>query len=714
MARTHIWILAVTLTLPLAALGQTSVVVIPAADSALVSAGIHPATIHVLSGADHDLYTRAFMAAAKGDWPGALALGNQGQDGLARQLLQWRYALDENSGAKFSEIDAVIKMAEDWPLRATLYARAEQAITPDMNAAQITQWFGSRAPVSSIGRIRLGEALVAGGDSARGAALIRQGWSVGSFDDPTQNAILAKDAAFLTPEADKVRLDAVLWRGDISAARRQLARVDAPTAALARARMALSGYDPGSPLQPHLRGSVLVYAKPFLAKVEGSTDPALLYDWSRQLRLDHQDKAAHAMLLAISPEALARDHTARWWAEVNVQARDALAAGDARLALALVDHAMLPKGDDYADQQFLGGFIALRFLKDPARALTYFHNLGANVTRPISKSRAEYWQARAYEALNDRDAAYVHYRFAAAFPETFYGQLAMARTQSAPVLHLADSAVEAAARAEIESDPLMGAIKVLADLGQAGDLLLFAVKEADAYPAPQHLKQVLQSLSDWGYPEIALRLAKSASYAGTPILAFAYPVLRLPAYTASGQPPQPALVHALIRQETEFDAYAVSSAGARGLMQMMTGSAKKAAKGGGLPYRPEALLSDVNYNIQLGMIEYAGHLANWGGSNLLAAAAYNAGPTNMKKWLANGDPRTGADPIDWIEQIPFSETRNYVQRVLENMEVYRGRLAGRDQPLQILSDLYAPLAPPAGVLSPSATATPAPAVKSSN
>lgn len=706
MARRHNWVVAAAVVLPLAALGQiTSMPAAPSApvtDAALIAAGLHPAKIHVLSAADHDVYIRAFIAASKGDWTTALALGSQGQDSLARQLLQWRYCLDPNSGAKLAEIDAAIQMAGGWPLKTTLYTRAEQALTPEMSAAQIVQWFGTRAPVSSIGRVRLGEALAASGDAGRGAALIRQGWSEGSFDEATERGILAKDTAYLTPDADKARLDALLWRGEIDAARRQVARVDAKAAAIAQARIAL--------------GAGLPHAKPFLAKISDSADPNLLFDWSRQLRLDHQDQAAHAMVLTIAPESLARDHTARWWAEINVQARAALMAGDPRLALSLVDHAMLPKSDDYAEQQFLGGFIALRFLKDPARALTYFRALGANVSYPISKSRAEYWQARAYEALNDGASAYVHYRLAAIYPETFYGQLAMARTQAAPLLHLSDTPVQAAAKAEIESDPLMGAIKELAELGQSGDLRLFANLEAQNFPAPAHLRQFLQSLSDWGYPEIALRMAKTSSYAGVPMLELAYPVIpRLPAFTAPGQVPPPALVHALIRQETEFNPYAVSSAGARGLMQMMLPSAKKAAKEGGLPYRPEALLSDPDYNIQLGMIEYAGHLANWGGSYVLAAAAYNAGPVNARRWLAAiGDPRTGADPVDWIEQIPFPETRNYVERALENMEVYRGRLAGRDLPLQILADLYAPLAPPGGILSAPATANQAPDVKPPN
>jgi soluble lytic murein transglycosylase len=241
----------------------------------------------------------------------------------------------------------------------------------------------------------------------------------------------------------------------------------------------------------------------------------------------------------------------------------------------------------------------------------------------------------------------------------------------------------------------MGEIKVLADLGQAESLRSFVERHAESHSSPRHIKRLMMMLNDWGYPEIAVRLAKSLGYAGVPMPQFSHPVIALPAYVGPGAAPDPALVHGLIRQETEFDAYAISSAGARGLMQMMPASAKVAAKQANLPYRPEALLSDPTYNMQLGMTEYRVHLDRYGGSLILAAASYNAGPGNSRKWVAaNGDPRTpGVDPIDWIELIPFGETRNYVQRVLENAQVYRARLAGKDVALRILPDLYAPGTP---------------------
>jgi soluble lytic murein transglycosylase len=301
--------------------------------------------------------------------------------------------------------------------------------------------------------------------------------------------------------------------------------------------------------------------------------------------------------------------------------------------------------------------------------------------------------------MGDTASARTQYRVAASWPETFYGQVALARIDPTPSLRLSDTAVEAVPAADLDGDPLMSEIKVLADLGQVGSLRQFVERDAAAYPTPRHIKRLMMLLTSWGYPEISVRLAKSLSYDGVYLPAFTHPLVTLPAYAGPGAAPDPALVLGLIRQETEFDAYAISSAGARGLMQMMLPTAKITAKQANLPYRPGALLSDPAYNMQLGMTHFRDQLDRFGGSWVLTAAGYNAGPNNAKKWLAsNGDPRT-SDPIDWIEQIPFGETRNYVQRVLENAEVYRARLAGKDVPLRILADLYAPNAPTMAALA---------------
>ena len=657
----------------LAGLGFLAMSGLLAADGAPV----RTSAVRMLGAGDHELFLRAFDAAAHGDWIGARALAAQGQNATARQLLEWRYARE--GGATFAEIDAVLKSSAGWPGRGLLYARAEQALPPEMGGSEVIAWFGARTPGTSIGKVKLGEALIDAGQTTKGRTLVRDGWVAGSFDAATELAIATKDGGFLTPADDRARLENLLWQGQTSAAKRELARVGGSTVA-ARARIALT--------------AGLKAARKDMAAAEGSSDPGLLFDWAAALRRDNRDEEAHAMLLRVPAGMMVKDHAARWWTEHNIQARDALTAGDAAMAMRLVAHAALTGGDDYSEAQFLGGFIQLRFLKDARAALPWFQRMEAAVGRPISKAKAQYWQGRADDALGDGVAATLLYQRAATHSETFYGQLALAKTGG--LLHLEDTAIEAAPESELDAGALMPAIKVLADLGQVSDLELFVNADAAANPAPRHLRRLMQDLIAWGYPELSMRQAKALGYGGSLVLAYSHPVITLPAFSGAGTAPPPALVQGLIRQESEFNPYAVSSAGAEGLMQVMPANVKAQSRVAALPERRDALLSDPAYNMQLGMSEFAGHLAHYGGSWILAIAAYNAGPTAAARWVkAHGDPRlANVDPIDWIEQISFPETRNYEQRVLENTGAYRARLAGKDVPVQILGDLYAPNPPP--------------------
>ena len=289
------------------------------------------------------------------------------------------------------------------------------------------------------------------------------------------------------------------------------------------------------------------------------------------------------MLLRVEPAGLARDHTA-----ALVERSDgpgARCAGGRRPAPGAGNWWTMPRfpcGDQYAEQQFLAGFIALRFLKDPTRALIYFQRLGASVSRPISKSRAEYWQGRAYEALGDTASAYGHYRLAAAYPETFYGQLAIARTETAPVLHLNDTAVDAGRQ---ERDRKRSPDAADQGAGRSGPGQTICASSPSAKPksirAPRISSIPADPLTDWGYPR-----DRGAAGQGSELCrrrrCWASPIrsLRLPAYPGPGAAPEPALVLGLIRQETEFDPDAVSSAGARGLMQVMLSAAKTSAQAG--------------------------------------------------------------------------------------------------------------------------------------
>jgi soluble lytic murein transglycosylase len=662
-----------------------------------------PGTIRILSAGDRDLYTRAFEAADRGDWTAAQNLAGQGHDAIATKLIAWRRLLDKNSGASFADIDSFIKSNSEWPLRDTLLARAENAIGPQLSPAGTVAWFGGRTPVTPMGQIVLGEALAASGRASDGTSLIRQGWREGTFDPQQELAIVQKDGAHLTPDDERERLDNLLWRDQIEDAKRELARVDGRTARISEVRIALR-MDPGraARLLDGLSGSA-------------ASDPGLLFDRARAARHVGSYQQAEALLLRIPSREPARTHTSRWWSEFNVEARQALEDHDARTAYQLASDTGLPTGDEYAEAQFLAGWIALRFLHEPRTARPHFERLDAAVSRPISKARAHYWIGRTYEADSDIADAWREYEIASHAPETFYGQIALSRIDPHPVLHVSETPVEPLPRSEFEKGELTRAMEVLADLGEENLLRTFALRDLELHPDAPHAKTLAEELIAWGFREIAVRVGKAKSYDGVMMLDYTHPVIPLPTYRGPSSAPEPALVLGLIRQETEFDPDAVSGPGARGIMQMMPEAARKAARESGLDYRPNDLLSDPAYNMQLGMTEISGDISQWGGSYVLAMASYNAGVHNAEKWLAgSGDPRSAAtDPIDWIEQIPFTETRNYVQRVLENIQIYRNRLAGHDEPLRILADLYRPGSPSVRPLdyTPSRGVDPAPSLK---
>ena len=656
---------------------------------------------HVLSQADHDLFARAFDAADRGDWPQALALAAGGQNPMARLLVQWRMLQDKNAKAPFAETDAFLKNHPDWPRRGTIMARAEEAQDPATAPAAVIAWYGGRDPVSATGLIRLGDALIATGKPGWGAKLVREGWAGGVFDPAEELAIVQKDGALLTPEVDRLRLDNLIWADQVTAARRQMARVDDATQRIANVRIALRSAPS--------RGQRMVAE----LSAELAADPRLAFDRARAARRLGDEDGALALLSAAPWRELIKTHTFPVWNEIHIAARQALQDGKPQLAYGLVSDTGLTSGSEFADAEFLAGWIALRFLKQPQAALPHFQKLREGVSRPISLARAHYWLGRTDEALGDEAQAWKEYSAAAEVPETFYGQLALTRIDAAPVLHIPALRAEAFSAAAFERDDLVLAMRVLGDLGAQNLLRSFALRYQELHPDAPHVKRLAMALTEMGFRDVALRVAKVAGYDGPTFPQYAYPVIEVPAYRGPGSAPETALVHAIIRQETEFDPESVSHADARGIMQLTPAAARRNAKLAGLPYRPNRLTTDVAYNMQLGMTEFSGYLGNWN-SLVVAAAAYNAGETAAKRWIATfGDPRSpGTDPVDWIESISYGETRNYVQRVIENLQVYRSRMGGRGTPLRILADLYGPNPPPAmKVLSPPPPPPPVPEKK---
>ena len=627
------------------------------------------------------LLQQALMAVARDDWSAALSYSGQTANPVVRDVVQWKYLLDEDSGASFDAINAFLKNHPRWPRLNALIIRAEKTMPADLDPAQVIAWYGNRTPLSGLGMIHLGEALMSTGRTADGAALIKRAWIEFTYAPFDEGNIVAAHGDILTPQVQNLRLDHLLARGDVGGAKRQMARVGAAQRRLATARLQMQA-NPAS-------------VKSVLAKlpVSDQADPEFMLDVAKALRRHGDDDEAWVVMEKAPTEATALVLPERWSAERQIMARDALKTGDVNLAYRFASAPVLDSsaGGTFMDAEFLSGWIALRYLHNTELAYHHFERLLNGVTYPISVARAHYWLGRTAEAAGDTARAAQEYSRAAENPETFYGELALAKLADNPVLKLSDATSMPApmARAAFDADERVQAIRLLAESGDRADIRQFATALASDPPLPDQLQMLAQLLAQTGDIAMSVRAAKAASYAGYIIPGYLHPIVALPNI---GEGPEPALVLAIARQESEFDPAVISTAGARGLMQVMPASAQRAAGRLGISYRLGDLTADPTYNIQLGMAVLSQYLDQWNGSYILAIATYNAGPINVARWVETyGDPRNpGVDPVDWIESIPYPETRNYVQRVIENLEVYRDRLGNSDRPLSIIADLYRP------------------------
>ena len=638
-----------------------------------------------LNAADHSAFMQAAAAADHGNWAAARSFAARASNEGAKRVIEWRYLLDENSGAPFEAIDRFLKDHGNWPRQNGMVIRAEKAMPVTMAPKQVIEWYGTRAPLSGVGGVRLGEALIDSGKTKEGAELIRKAWADFDFTSTEENDVLKAHGDLLGPADHRARLNHFLLRDDAAGAKRQLARVDQDAERVGQARM-------------RLKASPAAAKSIFFALPESlRSDPDFLFDQGRAYRLRGQDDDAWSALLQGAERRAATQLPDRWSNELTIAARDALGVGETDIAYKLAAKATGNTLDGTPDGQYLAGWIALRFLKKPQLALPHFQNFAKGVTMPISIARAYYWTGRTEEELNEPVEALAAYRKAGEYPATFYGQLALARINETPMLRIKAPAFANARDSErsFDADDRVQAIKVFAEFGDRASVRLFAIRVANDPPDAKHLELLSKLTLAFGDQAMSVRVAKIGSYQNIVLPTYLDPVITLPKAPKDVAPPEPALVLGITRQESEFDPAVVSSAGARGLMQLMPASARHAAVASKIAYRPNDLTTDPQYNMQLGMSVLSDYLARWEGSYVLASASYNAGPGNVNKWVeAVGDPRDpGVDPIDWIERIPFAETRNYVERVLENLQVYRNRLSDRDERLGIVADLYRPVAP---------------------
>ncbi|ABS64468.1 Lytic transglycosylase catalytic [Parvibaculum lavamentivorans DS-1] len=651
-------------------------------------------TLSRLGAAELAALRNALSEADRGNWSAASRHMAGVSDPAAIKLVTWTRLIADSSNATFAELVAFREQNHDWPRRHVLALRAETALLSyPMSADDVIAWFSANPPQTGEGRIRYGKTLVEAGREKEGAEWIRKAWIENDFSTRRQQEILKSFGKYLTADAQQSRLARLLWEQRTGDAQTTAALMGAEVRALADARIQL------------ISGSSKAQAALSQVPPALRADPGLLYDQVRYERRRGNDHTALPLLLTAPTEPHKMVRPDSWWVERKILARKAMSDGLYAEAYKISAGSGLTEGVGFAEAEFMAGWLALQYLNKADTALAHFKKLGAGVSTPISKSRAEYWSGRAASAAGRKDEATAYYRAAAAYPTTFYGQLATAALGSTGgdgKLRLPnDPAHSADAKTRFAKRELVHVANILQDLDRQQQRWVFMLHLADIIDDPEELAALSEMALKSGDQKLSLRMAKATSLRNIVLPGYAYPTAAMPQWTHRGPPVEKALVYGLSRQESEFDPQALSPAGARGIMQLMPTTARMVAKQVGLPYSP-AKLTDPVYNATLGAAHLGDLVENeFGGSYIMSIAAYNAGSSRVRQWVTQyGDPRsTAVDPIDWIESIPFSETRNYVQRVIENMEVYRSRLSGDVEPVRIDEDLRrhtgAPISTPA-------------------
>jgi soluble lytic murein transglycosylase len=623
----------------------------------------------LVSPGDRQAYRLAFDAARRGDWTGAWRQADAAPNPVLRKVLRWM-ELSRGGDASFAAVSEFIEQNPDWPGQMTLRQRAEEAIAsvPDSVAAA---WLKKFPPVTPYGKFRQADLLTNSGHRDAAIAMIRDVWINGDLSGYDEQSVLQRYSGIIRKEDHVKRLDRLNWDGLEEQAKRMYPRVPPEYRALSFARFRLGEMAPG--------------ADKALAKVppELQNHPGLLYERARWRR--RKEMYAEALdIVANPPKELGRPLA--WWTERQLHARRLLLEGKPQLAYKLVARHGMTEGAAQAEAEFLSGWIALRQLKDAKSGYEHFIRLYEAAKLPISKSRGAYWAGRAAEAQGQKQLAATWYGNAAEHSTTYYGQLAAARLGAeAPPRATPEPKPKPEETAAFEKREIVRAARMLAEIGETDRLKSFVLRLSELAKSPAEHVQAAILAEQIGRLDLSVAVAKRAGYAGVPLMLHGYPIVSMPDVGYAERP----LVLAMTRQESAFDREAVSSAGARGLMQLMPATAKHMAKTLSLPFSADRLLTDGSYNLTLGRGYLDGLLDDFGGSYILAVAGYNAGPARVRQWLRDfGDPRANEiDAVDWVESIPFSETRNYVQRVLENLQIYRVRLGDEKLAFSLPRDL---------------------------
>ena len=580
-------------------------------------------------------------------------------DKVARKIIIWRWLIADDGVSSKKDLENFYQSSTTWPKINKVKAKIEsKKVTNDIK--KTLDWFQENPPITPIAKIKLSEILIKNNFIEEGNWLLKEAWVNNSFSYSEEKYILKSYKNIITNSENTKRLENLIWKRQWSSANRQLKRVSSDIKQFSIAKIKLS----------RRRGNVDQAIKNVPKSL--INEESLIYErvkWRRKARLE---KPSLELLLSYHGEY---SYPKKWWREINYHTRKQLSYKNYKLATKILEQYNLSSKDYLSEAQWLAGWLSLTFNKDPKSAYKYFSKMFLEVKTPISKARASYWAGKASEELGNREDLKIWYERAAAFPATFYGQLALKKLNRE--LFLPSQSIEFNQNEfkKFKENELVRALILLLQVENRKLSRIFAMHLVTQAKNTKDILMLSKILNDFNQVSFSIFVGKKAIYNNIYIPSLNFPVPDtelMNLINKNTEIPLPVTL-AITRQESAFDIKAKSRAGARGLMQLMPRTARITAKKNNYKYKRIYLTSRPAYNVKIGSFYFKEMLNKFNGSYVLALAAYNAGPSRVNRWLKTyGDPRKNEiDPVTWMELIPISETRNYVQRVIEGIYMYR-------------------------------------------
>ena len=612
---------------------------------------------------DFNYAKQAIQFMEKSNWKDALKVAKKARAKSIYNFIQWQHLLTTGNRASFYDYKEFIERNKNYPRIGRIKYLAEHKMsTQILSPKDIINWFENRKPLSGFGKMVLGESLILTGNNSEGIKLIKEGWITADLSKSDLKFFRKKYKKYLSSDDYIKRADYLAWENKYWDLRRMLRYLPKDYRLLYTARQLL------------MRKSYGVDSAISKVPQKLKNDPGLNYDRLKWRRKRGRLESSLEILLNIDNTKEYMVRPKKWWTERSIIARSLIYKKKYETAYKITSKNAMSQGPEFAEAEWMSGWIAFSFLKDPLLAEEHFKRFYENVGYPISLARGAYWLGRTYEKMGNRELSEKWYKEGAKYLTTYYGQLSHLKVYPNQKFALYNPMqVDIKISEDFYRKKLVAIVHLLDDLKKekyAKYILRFLANENINEGSEILAAKLATDISRFDF---AIQISKIASYEKRFHHKYNYPIIGVPKNVKGRKIPDSAFILSIIRQESEFDTSANSSAGAKGLMQLMTYTARIVAKQAKIPYSKKKLTKNPKYNINLGSFYLAGLLLEYDGSYPFSIAAYNAGPKRVKYWnKINKNPQKGnIDYVDWIELIKFKETRNYVQRVLENFNVYR-------------------------------------------